>query len=110
MATSGKPKEFMLFMASLVFIWLLLAGLIGLSYEVFRDDSKVTQAGWKFLDYLWDKPVMLIPTTIGLVLAGFLWRRGDLNPEKNQSPFITLLMFVMVCTGAYYTYRLFQWL
>jgi hypothetical protein len=108
MPSTNKLRELLLFLVSLGIVWLLLAGIGGLSYEVFRDGSVVAKTGGKFIDYLWAKPAMLIPTVLGTIAVFYFWRRGDLDLGRKNPPSITLLIILLACAGAYYTYRLLR--
>jgi hypothetical protein len=85
---------------------LMLVGITGLSWELFRED------GWakSFLGAVWDaeirNPLIVTPVLIGTVFLVTLFFRGGLKVGKGN-PFSDAFVYLLMAAGVYFA---FKWL
>lgn len=97
-------KQVVEFLESFVLIALVLVGLGGLSYNLFRVD------GWleKVLGRIWDLDIqyslMTIPMLIGAVVLFNMWRGGRAVHSRN-SILPNVLLYGLFAAGVYYAGR-----
>lgn len=84
--------------------FLMMCGIAGLSWEIFRDD------GWggKLLGATWQatisKPMVMLPVLIGAVGIYVLATRGRLTVGKGH-PFSDAIVYVLMALGLYFIFR-----
>ena len=97
-------KQIVEFLESFVIVGLVLAGIAGISYNLFRE------GGWieGFLGNIWDfniqYPLIAIPVTIGAIVMFRLWSRDKVVHGKT-SKLPNLILYTLVIAGAYYIGR-----
>ena len=83
---------------------LVLIGFVGLSLELFKDNGLAERA----LGVVWDaevrSPLLATPILGGTLLLLSIFLRGGLNLGKGHS-FADLLLYIMMGSGAYYSYK-----
>jgi hypothetical protein len=94
-------KQYLEFLESLVAVALIMAGLAGLSFNMFRED------GWveTILGNIWDLnvqyPLIAVPVTVGAIVLGLMWRENRIvRGQFGRLP--TFVMLVLMAAGAYY--------
>jgi membrane protein insertase Oxa1/YidC/SpoIIIJ len=99
-------KKIVEYVQSVVTITLLLAGIGGFFYNVFKKD------GWggAVLGKIWDanvnNPVVAIPVTIGIVFILKMWY--DHNRAKGHtSKLPDVLIYVIMAAGVYFIWKFF---
>ena len=97
-------KQILEYVQSFVTIALLLAGIGGVSWHMFKE------GGWAgtILGKIWDiqmaNPVIAIPLTLGLLFIGKLWY--DHNRAKGYtSKLPDILIYVIMAAGVYFIYE-----
>ena len=97
-------KQIVEYVQSFLTIGLLLAGLGGVAYHMFKED------GWlgKILGKIWDvqmaNPVIAIPATLAILFIGKLWY--DHNRAKGYtSKLPDVLIYVIMAAGVYFIYE-----
>ena len=97
-------KQVFEYIQSFVTIGLLLAGLGGVAWHLFKED------GWlgKILGKIWDvqmqNPVVAIPLTLAVLFIGKLWY--DHNRAKGYtSKLPDVLIYVIMAAGVYFIYE-----
>lgn len=98
-------KQVLEYVTSFVTIALVLAGIGGVSYHMFKEN------GWLglILGKVWNlqvaNPVIAIPVTIGVLFLGKLWY--DHNRAKGHtSKLPDVVIYVVMAVGAFFIYRL----
>jgi hypothetical protein len=95
------------YIVSFVTIGLVLAGLGGVSYNLFRE------GGWigGFFGKLWDaqleNPLIAIPVTLGAVFVGKMWYDRQVEHGKT-SRLPDVLIYVIMAAGAFFLWRFFS--
>jgi hypothetical protein len=97
-------KQVFEYIQSFVTIGLLLAGLGGVAWHMFKEN------GWlgKILGKIWDvqmqNPVVAIPLTLAVLFIGKLWY--DHNRAKGYtSKLPDVLIYVIMAAGVYFIYE-----
>ena len=98
-------KQILIYVQSFVVIVLILSGISGVSYHMFKE------GGWlgKILGAFWDvqtgNPVVAIPVTIAVLFIGKMWY--DHNRAKGHtSRAPDVLIYIVMAAGAYFLFRL----
>jgi hypothetical protein len=100
-------KQAIDYIVSFVTIGLVLAGLGGVSYNLFRE------GGWigGFFGKLWDaqleNPLIAIPVTLGAVFVGKMWYDRQVEHGKT-SRLPDVLIYVIMAAGAFFLWRFFS--
>jgi len=86
---------------SLIVMALVLAGLAGISYNLFREDGWVEKAVGDIWTLQLQYPLIAIPLTIGAVVLLNMFFKGNLvRGRKSALP--DVLLYMMMAAGAYY--------
>ncbi len=94
-------KQYLEFLESFVVIALVLAGLAGISFNLFRDDGWVEKVFGNIWELHVQYPLIAIPVTIGAIILGTMWR--DNRVAKGQrSKLPTYLLYALMLAGVYY--------
>jgi hypothetical protein len=84
--------------------FLMMAGIAGLSWEIFRE------GGWgsQLLGVAWQatvsKPMVMLPVLVGGVAVYFMSTRGRLVVGKGH-PFSDTIVYVLMALGVFFIYR-----
>jgi hypothetical protein len=93
------------FLESFVIVVLVIAGIGGILYHLFR------QAGWgkvfvdKTLELYFLHPTPMISATVVAVVAGVLWHERRNATGKYNKKFPTYVLYVLMAVGAYFIGR-----
>ena len=90
------------FLESFVMIALALAGLMGISYNLFRDDGWLEMIVGNFWDYTVRYPLIAIPMLAGAVILGKMWRDNRVSHGKQSSRAGAAILYVMSAAGIYF--------
>lgn len=94
-------KQYLEFLESFAVILLVLAGLTGISYNLFRDDGWIESALGNIWDIEVQYPLIAVPVTIGAVVMGLMWRDNRLaRGQRSKLP--TYFLYLLMAAGAYY--------
>ena len=86
-------------------ISLILAGLGGVSYNMFKDDGWLELLLGKWWQAQLDNPVISIGVTLAIAVIGKLWY--DHNREHGKaSKLPDVLIYIIMATGVYFLYQL----
>jgi hypothetical protein len=97
-------KQVFEYIQTFVTITLLLAGIGGLAYHMFKAGGWLSVAFGKFWDIQMANPVIAIPATIAIVFIGKLWY--DHNRAKGHTSKIPdILIYVVMAAGVYFIYQ-----
>lgn len=94
-------KQLFEFVSSFLVIALVLAGIAGLSWELFRADGLFERIMGRIWEFELRQPLIAIPLTVGAIVLGRLWFQGRVT-RGGKSILPTLLMALLMAAGAYY--------
>ena len=99
-------KKIYEYVVSFVTIALVLAGLGGISYHMFKENGWLGTALGKIWDVQMANPVIAIPVTLALLFLGKMWY--DNNKSKGYtSKLPDILIYVVMAAGAYFIWDFF---
>lgn len=93
------------FLESFVIVVLVIAGIGGIFYHVFR------QAGWgtvlvdKALELYFLHPTAMISGTIVAIIVGAVWHDRRARSGKYNKKIPTYILYVLMAVGAYFIGR-----
>ena len=99
-------KQILEYLQSFAVIGLVLAGIGGLSYHMFKED------GWieNILGDIWDisvqYPLIVVPTIVGAIVLGKMWRDNRLAHGRT-SKLPDLFIYGLMAAGVFFIGRLF---
>jgi len=99
-------KQALDYVGSFVTITLVLAGLGGVSYNMFREGGWLGAIFSKFVDVQMDNPVIAIPVTIGAAVVGKMWYDHQVA-KGHTSKMPDVLIYVIMAAGLFFLYRFF---
>jgi len=98
-------KQILEYVSSFVTITLILAGIGGASYHMFKDNGWLGQILGKVWDIQMSNPVIAIPVTLVILFLGKLWY--DHNRAKGHtSKLPNVLIYIIMAAGAYFLFQL----
>jgi len=97
-------KQIIEYLNSFLTIGLVLAGIGGVSYNVFREGGWLATLLGAFVDAQLGNPIVAIPVTIGVVIIGKMWRDHRLaKGETSRLP--DVLVYIIMAAGVYFIWR-----
>lgn len=102
----GSYKEFFQLILSLIYVVFVIAGISGISYNLFRPE------GWasSWLGSMWSMEihflVMAIPVFIILIIVVKKWLNGLFASSRGDT-FVNILMGILLLAGIYFLGRYF---
>lgn len=97
-------KQIFEYVQSFVVIGLMLAGIGGVCYDLFKEGGWLGKILGKFWDAQVEYPMVAIPVTIAVVVIGKMWY--DRQIEKGRtSKLPNVLIYVVMAAGVYYIWR-----
>ena len=93
------------FLESFVIVVLVIAGIGGIFYHMFR------QAGWgtvvidKAFELYFLHPVPMISATVVAIMAGVFWHERRTAKGKYNKKLPTYVLYVLMAAGAYFIGR-----
>ena len=98
-------KQVFEYVTSFVTIVLVLAGIGGVAYNLFRDGGWLGLALGKVWEINLRYPVVAIPVTLAIVILGKLWY--DHNRAKGRtSKLPDVVIYVIMAGGLYFLWRM----
>lgn len=89
------------FIISFFVITLVLFGLGGISYNLFREDGWVEQVFGDIWEISIQYPLIAIPMIVGGALLGSMWRDNRIaRGQRSKIP--TYIVYLMMVAGIYY--------
>ena len=89
------------FIISFFVITLVLFGLGGISYNLFREDGWVEQVFGDIWEISIQYPLIAIPMIVGGALLGSMWRDNRIaRGQRSKIP--TYIVYLMMVAGVYY--------
>ena len=97
-------KQIVEFLESFVIVGLVLAGIAGISYNLFREEGWIEGILGNIWNFNIQYPLIAIPVTIGAIVMFRLWSRDKVVHGKT-SKLPNLILYTLVIAGAYYIGR-----
>ena len=94
-------KQSLEFVESFVVIALVLSGLGGISYNLFRDEGWIEMVMGNIWELHVQYPLIAIPVTIGAVVLGSMWRENRIA-KGQRSKLPTYVLYLLMAAGVYY--------
>jgi hypothetical protein len=97
-------KQIFEYIQSFLTIGLLLAGLGGVAYHMFKENGWLGRILGKIWDVQMENPVIAIPLTLAVLFIGKMWY--DHNRAKGYtSKLPDVLIYVIMAAGVYFIYE-----
>ncbi len=101
-------KQVLEYVTSFVTIGLILAGLGGIAYHMFKEGGWLATALGKIWDVNMENPVIAIPVTLALLFLGKLWiDRARAKGHATKMP--DVLIYVVMAAGVYFIWQFFAY-
>lgn len=100
-------KQIYDYIHSFVTIGLVLAGIGGVSYNMFKEGGWLGALFSKFVDVQIENPLIAIPVTIGAVIIGKMWHDHQLA-KGHTSRLPDYFVYVIMAAGVYFMWRLYS--
>jgi hypothetical protein len=97
-------KQVFEYVQSFVTIALIMAGLGGLAYHMFKEGGWLATALGKIWDVNMENPVIAIPVTLGILFIGKLWF-DHTRAKGHTSKLPNVLIYVIMLAGVYFIYQ-----
>ena len=97
-------KQILEYIQSFVTIGLLLAGIGGVAWHMFKEGGWLSTILGKIWDIQMQNPIIAIPATLAVLFIGKLWY--DHNKAKGYaSKLPDILIYVIMAAGVYFIYQ-----
>ena len=94
-------KEFLVYLESFVVMALVLTGLAGIAYNLFRDGGWIEKGLGNAWDYTMQYPLILIFVAVGAFILARWWRQDHATRGHNRlAP--TIVLYTIMAAGAYF--------
>ena len=94
-------KELFSNVQSFIVMTLVLMGLVGLSYNMFREGGWIEKAVGSAWDYTLRYPLIVaVAAVLGIVL--WLWWRYDRVTRRHKRVAPTIVLYAIMAAGAYF--------
>ena len=100
-------KQLLDYINSFVTIGLVLAGIGGVSYNLFREGGWLGTLFGRFVDFQLENPIIAIPVTIGAVVIGKMWHDHQVAKGRT-SRLPDVLVYVIMAAGVFFLWRFFS--
>ena len=97
-------KQVLEYINSFVTIALVLAGIGGVAYNLFKDDGWLGLALGKVWDANVRYPVIAIPVTIAVVFIGKLWYDHS-RAKGHTSKLPDVLIYIIMAAGVFFIWQ-----
>jgi hypothetical protein len=97
-------KKILEYIQSFVTIGLVLAGIGGISYEMFKHNGWLEMIFGKIWGFQLDHPAVAIPVTIAVVVIGKLWYDHK-RAKGYTSRLPDVLIYAVMAAGVYFIWR-----
>lgn len=94
-------KQVVEYLESFAMIGLVLAGIGGISYHLFKEEGWIEMALGNILDIHVQYPLIAIPLTIAAILLGKMWRDNRLARGRH-SKIPDLFIYGLMAAGVYF--------
>ena len=97
-------KQVFEYVQSFVTIGLILAGIGGLAYHMFKEGGWLGMIFGKIWDVQMANPVVAIPVTLAILFIGQLWY-DNARAKGHASKLPDTLIYVIMAAGVYFIYE-----
>jgi hypothetical protein len=97
-------KQIIDYLQSFVMVGLILAGIGGAAYHMFKKDGWLSTALGAVWNFQMMNPVVAIPITIAIVVIGKLWFDHQ-RAKGYASRLPNILIYVVMLAGVYFIYQ-----
>jgi hypothetical protein len=105
-ARGESVKKVLEYTQSFVTIALILAGIGGVAYHMFKENGWLSTVLGKIWDIQMENPVVAIPVTLAALFIGKMWY--DHNRLKGYtSKLPDILIYVIMAAGVYFIWQFF---
>ena len=98
-------KQIRDFLESFVVVVLVIAGLVGVSYHVFRAGGWFDAALSRFMEFIFQRPAVSIPVVLGVVFVLAYWHDRRMAKGMHGKRLPTLVLYALMAAGAYFIGR-----
>lgn len=97
-------RRYLEFLESFVVIALVLAGIAGVSYHLFRDEGWIEMLLGNIFELHVQYPLIAIPVTIGAIILGAMWRDNRIA-RGEHSALPAYVLYLLMAVGAVFIGR-----
>lgn len=98
-------KQIFDFVSTFVAVALILAGIGGVAYNMFKENGWLGAILGKVWDAQLENPLVAIPVTIAVLFIGKMWYDHN-RATGHTSKLPNVLIYVIMATGVYFIYQL----
>jgi len=98
-------KKALEYLESFAVLALILAGLTGFAYHLFREGGWIESVTGSFWSFTMRSPLIVLVTIAGATVIALIWRR-DRKTEQAHGKAATMVFYSMVAAGVYFLGRL----
>ena len=96
-------KQFFSALESMITVVLVLVGIVGISFQAFREDGWVTRGFGKIADTYVNDPLIALGLTVALFFSYRAWRSAT-NSSRGGKLF-DLIVYILMAAGTYFIAR-----
>ena len=94
-------KQTLEYLESFVVTALIVVGLAGIAYHLFREGGWIGTFTGSFWSYTLRSPVMASVAIAGAMVLGFIWRQNR-KAERQETKAAAMVFYLMIAAGAYF--------
>lgn len=99
-----RVKQILEYVNSFVTIALILAGIGGVTYHMFKENGWFGAILGKVWDVQMDHPVIAVPVTLGVLFIGKMWYDNN-RAKGHTSKLPNVLIYVVMAAGVYFIWQ-----
>jgi hypothetical protein len=97
-------RETLIYLESIVVMLLVLTGLAGIAYNLFRDGGWIEKSFGNVWDYTTKYPLIVIFVAAGAFILARWWRHDHATRGHNRlAP--TIVLYAIMAAGAYFVWH-----
>ncbi len=97
-------RETLIYLESIVVMLLVLTGLAGVAYNLFRDGGWIEKGFGNVWDYTMKYPLIVIFVAAGAFILAKWWRHDHATRGHNRlAP--TIVLYTIMASGAYFVWH-----
>lgn len=100
-------NQFREYAESLAVIVLVLFGITGFSYHMFKDDGWIEAAVGNLWGVSTQYPLIALPVIVAAVYLGRLWNQSRLTHGSTSGKLPDLILYALIASGAVFIVRYF---
>lgn len=97
-------KQILEHVNSFVTIALILAGIGGMTYHMFKENGWLGAILGKVWDVQMGNPVIAVPVTLGVLFIGKIWYDNN-RGQGHTSKLPDMLIYLVMAAGAYFIWQ-----